>query len=61
VTPGLRRVSIVADNGWEQRMEAQHHSRIVRLTIVVLSTLLTWGLWQCYGDWLFAPVAAHVA
>jgi len=42
-------------------MEAQHHSRIVRPTIVVLSTLLAWGLWQCYGDWLLAPVAAHVA
>jgi hypothetical protein len=42
-------------------MDAQHHSRLVRLAVAVLGTLLAWGLWQCYGAWLFAPVTAYVA
>ena len=43
-------------------MEArQHHIRLARLAAVILGTLLAWGLWRCYGDWLFASGAAHVA
>ena len=42
-------------------MEAQQHLRFVRLVVAVLSVLLAAGLWQCYGAWLFAPVAARVA
>jgi len=42
-------------------MEARHHIRLVRLVVGVLSVLLASGLWQCYGAWLLAPVAAHVA
>ena len=41
-------------------MEARHqHILLVRLVVVALSVLLSCGLWQCYGEWLFAPVAAH--
>ncbi|HET7810558.1 MAG TPA: hypothetical protein VFL16_08260 [Steroidobacteraceae bacterium] len=50
-----------ADIAWGQRMDAQHHSRLVRFAVAVLGAWLAWGLWQGYGDWLFAPVAAHVA
>jgi hypothetical protein len=50
-----------ADIAEEQRMDAQHHSRLVRLAVAVLGTLLACGLWQCYGRGLLAPVAAHVA
>ena len=43
-------------------MEArQHHKLFSTLAVAVLGTLLAWGLWQCYGDWLITSVAAHVS
>jgi hypothetical protein len=39
----------------------QHHIRFARLAAFILGGLLAWGLWQCYGDWLFAMGMAHVA
>ena len=43
-------------------MEArQHRIRFARLAAAILGMLLAWGLWQCYGRWLFALGAAHGA
>jgi len=42
-------------------MEARHHIRLARLASAIPGTLLAWGLWECYGHWLFNLGAAHVA
>jgi hypothetical protein len=44
-------------------MDARHQDHrpaIERIAVVVLVTLLAWGLWQGYGAWLLSAPVAHV-
>ena len=43
----------------EREPGSSRKTRVVRVAIVWLATVLAVGLWQAYGEWLFAGGLEH--